>query len=78
MGIVEFFQVYDPVSLDIVMIPWLQKFVAGNLITIYMCKKLAEYIAKVTPWAKDDEILQIFTGAIREVVDAFRGARKQD
>ena len=44
---------FDPILLD---------FVQGNAITIGLVFAILKVIAKNTPWAVDDEIVQILTG----------------
>lgn len=42
---------------------WLLDFVGKNWLTISFALVLLKGVAKITPWAQDDEIVQILTGA---------------
>jgi len=42
----------------------LLEFVRDNLVTLGLALAILKVIAKATPWAIDDEILQILTGFI--------------
>jgi len=61
----------DPVMLDAVLVPWTQKFIGGNILTFTVLWAVLKYIAVITPWAKDDEILQILTGAAKAAKEAI-------
>ena len=47
----------------------LLEFVKENLVTLGLALAMLKVVAKATPWAIDDEILQILTG--------FLGRKKQ-
>lgn len=50
----------DPItvfSFDVYLVP----FIKGNLITLGLLLPVLKAVAKATPWAIDDEILQIVT-----------------
>lgn len=51
----------------------LLEFVSNNWLTISFCLGVLKGVAKITPWAKDDQIIQVFSGAL----DALKGVRKQ-
>lgn len=68
-AIVAFFST-EPPAMDPTLIPWMTALVAGNIITVTGLWALLKYIAKQTPWATDDKILQIITGG----VTAIKGA----
>ena len=51
-----------PPAFDPVFIPWLSALIAGNVIILGSIWAALRYIAKVTPWAGDDKIIQIITG----------------
>lgn len=44
--------------------PILMAFLSGNLITLGLALKILKEIAKATPWAVDDKVIQIVTGFI--------------
>ena len=70
-AIYAFFQAPAP-ALDPVLIPWIAAFIAGNIIVMTGVWALLKYIAKLTPWAEDDKILQIITGGFTAVKDAVK------
>lgn len=41
---------------------WLLDFMKENLVTLGLALAVLKAIARATPWAVDDEILQILTG----------------
>lgn len=43
---------------------WLLEFLKENMVTVGLALALLKVIAKATPWAVDDEILQILTGFV--------------
>lgn len=44
--------------------PIVIEFLAKNIFTINVALFIVKGLAKITPWAKDDQILQIFSGAV--------------
>ena len=68
-SVINFFGTAPP-ALDPLFVPWLAALIAGNVIVISGLWALLKYIAKLTPWATDDKIIQIITGAY----DAVKGA----
>jgi len=70
-AIVLFFS-QPPPAIDPTFIPWLSALIAGNVIVFSAVWAFLKYIAKATPWAGDDKILQIITGAF----GAFMGVLK--
>ena len=62
-SIIAFFS-HAPPAFDPVFIPWLTALIAGNVIIVSAVWAVLKYLAKVTPWAGDDKIIQIITGAI--------------
>jgi hypothetical protein len=67
--IINFFA-QPPPALDPVFIPWLTALIAGNIIIATGVWALMKYIAKITPWAQDDKIIQIITGGLAAVKGA--------
>lgn len=51
-----------PPAFDPVFIPWLSALIAGNIIILGSIWAALRYVAKITPWAGDDKIIQILTG----------------
>ncbi len=43
---------------------WLIPFITKNVITLGIVVKALKILAKKTPWAADDEIVQLFTGLL--------------
>lgn len=71
--IITFFSQAPP-ALDPVFLPWLGALISGNVILGTGVWALLKYIAKLTPWAGDDKIIQIFTGAVGAMGGAMTGA----
>ncbi len=67
-ALITFFSTPPP-ALDPVFIPWLTALIAGNIIIVSGLWALLKYIAKITPWAVDDKIVQIVTGGVTAVRD---------
>ncbi len=70
-AIVLFFS-QPPPALDPTFIPWLTALIAGNVIVFSAVWALLKYVAKTTPWAGDDKILQIITGAFGAFMGVLR------
>lgn len=51
----------------------LLKFISENILTITVFLGLLKGLAKITPWAGDDQVVQVFTGAF----DKIKGSKKQ-
>jgi hypothetical protein len=47
--------------------PYIIEFVSGNWLALSLALGVLKVIAKMTPWAHDDEILQVFTGIFSQV-----------
>jgi len=61
-----------PPAFDPLFVPWITALIAGNIIVGTAIWTLLKYIAKLTPWATDDKIIQIITGAFGAVKDAVK------
>jgi hypothetical protein len=70
--ILDFFTNVPPPAFDPVFIPWISKLVAGNVIIFGGLWAFLKAIAKATPWAGDDKIIQILTGAVAAVKEAVK------
>lgn len=68
-AVVRFFS-QPPPAVDPVFIPWVTALIAGNIIFFSGVWALLKYIAKLTPWAEDDKIIQIITGAFSAIKEA--------
>jgi hypothetical protein len=75
--VITFFS-QPPPALDPVFIPWLAALIAGNVIIVSGTWALLKYIAKLTPWAEDDRILQIISGAYGAVKGAVSPIKAVD
>jgi len=75
-AILRFFS-QPPPAFDPVFIPWVTALIAGNIIIASAVWALLKYIAKITPWAQDDKIIQILTGAYVAVKDAVKPKPKE-
>jgi hypothetical protein len=75
--IVLFFS-QPPPALDPTLIPWLTALIAGNIIIFSAVWAFLKYVAKATPWAGDDKILQILTGAVAAVRGAVSSKKAVD
>ena len=61
-----------PPALDPVFIPWVTALIAGNIIIFSGLWAFLKYIAKATPWAGDDKVLQILTGAFGALMGVIK------
>jgi len=52
----------------------LLKFVGDNWLTISFVLGLLKGLAKISPWAADDQIVQVFTGAFSKL----KGVKKTE
>jgi hypothetical protein len=68
-SIVTFFSQVPPAA-DPMIVPWVAGFIAGNIITITVIWTILKQVAKITPWAGDDKVIQIFTGVLGAVKTA--------
>lgn len=75
-AIVDFFKAPPP-AMDPTFIPWLTALIAGNIIVGTALWALLKYIAKNTPWAVDDKIIQIITGGWGAIKDAVGKIKKK-
>lgn len=71
----QFFQQAPP-AIDPTLVPWMVDLIAGNIIVGTGLWALLKFIAKRTPWAGDDKIIQIVTGAFGAVKDAVGPVKK--
>jgi len=74
--IVLFFKQAPP-AMDPLLYPWVAALIAGNIIVGTALWALLKYIAKLTPWAHDDKIIQIITGGMAAVKSAVGKVRKK-
>jgi len=44
--------------------PYIVEFVSKNFLGLLLAREILNRVAKITPWAVDDQIYQIFTGLI--------------
>ena len=44
--------------------PYIVEFVSKNFLGLLLAREVLKRVAKITPWAFDDQIYQIFTGLI--------------
>ena len=65
-----------PPALDPLFVPWITALIAGNIIIVSAMWALLKYIAKLTPWAVDDNIIQIITGAVGAIKEAVGTVKK--
>ena len=75
-AIVAFFST-EPPAMDPTLVPWIAALVAGNIITVTGLWAFLKYVAKLTPWAADDKILQIITGGVSAVKGAVMPLMKK-
>ena len=61
-------------STDIIILTFVKNFLSNNLIAITAILWILKSIAKATPWAIDDEIIQIVTGLISKLAPGFNKA----
>ena len=74
--VIDFFATKPP-ALDPLFIPWVTALIAGNVIVFSGLWALLKYIAKLTPWAEDDKIIQIISGAYAAVKSAIPIKKKE-
>ena len=67
-----------PPALDPTFLPWLGKLISGNVIVGTGLWALLKHIAKLTPWAEDDKILQIISGAVAAVKGSVSSKKAVD
>ena len=65
-----------PPALDPTLVPWVTAFIAGNVIVVSIVWALLKFIAKQTPWAGDDKIIQVFSGAFAAMKGAIKPKSK--
>ncbi len=70
-AIVLFFS-QPPPTIDPTFIPWFTALIGGNVIVFSAIWAFLKYVAKATPWAGDDKILQIITGAFGAFMGVLR------
>lgn len=58
---------HNPPALDPILVPFFTKFINGNIIWLGMLWVILKYVAKMTPWAGDDKIIQIITGLFSQL-----------
>ena len=73
--IILFFKTPPP-AMDPLFVPWVAALIGGNIIIFTAFWALFKYIAKLTPWAEDDKIIQIVTGAYTAIKDAVGSVKK--
>ncbi len=62
--------------LDPTFIPWLTALIGGNVIVFSAVWAFLKFVAKATPWAWDDKVLQILTGAFGAFMGVLRPGTK--
>jgi len=74
--VIDFFSTPPP-AFDPLFIPWITALIAGNVIVFSGLWGLFKYIAKLTPWAEDDKIIQIISGAYGAIKEAIPTRKKE-